>query len=168
MVKPSIGHGTSHYFFILLFKCLKYKEQVDDVPIISSYLKHMRSRKNKELIKWSEYENFLSTVSRTLITGHNIIANCFTAEFSWKPWRNHPDCRAAAPDRPHRGRAHGTRTPAGSPVLDSIQPSSNQCCGCGSGSGIRCLFNPGCGIQNKFFPDPGSWIPHPKPVFLVA
>ncbi len=32
----------------------------------------------------------------------------------------------------------------------------NQCCG--SGSGIRCLFDPGpgSGIRNRFFPDPGS------------
>ncbi len=29
----------------------------------------------------------------------------------------------------------------------------------GSGSGIRCLFDPG--IRNRFFPDPGSRIPNP-------
>jgi hypothetical protein len=53
-----------------------------------------------------------------------------------------------------------------------------QCCG--SGSGIRCLFSPGSGIRNRFFPapvsrhpylgsripDPGSRIPDPKPIFL--
>jgi hypothetical protein len=37
------------------------------------------------------------------------------------------------------------------------------CCQCcGSGSGIRCLFDPG--IWNRFFPDPVSRIP--KPYFL--
>ncbi len=41
----------------------------------------------------------------------------------------------------------------------NIMNSSNQCCG--SGSGIRCLFDPGpgSGIRNSFFcriPDPGS------------
>ncbi len=34
---------------------------------------------------------------------------------------------------------------------------SNQCCG--SGSGIRCLFDPW--IRDRFFPDPGSRIPNP-------
>ncbi len=33
----------------------------------------------------------------------------------------------------------------------------NQCCG--SGSGIRCLFDPW--IRDRFFPDPGSRIPNP-------
>ncbi len=28
-------------------------------------------------------------------------------------------------------------------------------------SGIRCLFDPGSGIRNRFFPDPGSLIPDP-------
>jgi hypothetical protein len=37
---------------------------------------------------------------------------------------------------------------------------------------IRCLFNPGSGIRDpeyrRFFPDPVSWIPDPKPIFLRA
>ncbi len=44
-----------------------------------------------------------------------------------------------------------------------------QCCG--SGSGIRCLFDPwirdpGSGIRNRVFS--GSWIPDPKAIFLRA
>jgi hypothetical protein len=46
-----------------------------------------------------------------------------------------------------------------------------QCCG--SGSGIRCLFDPwildlGSGIGFFWIPDPGSRIPDPKPIFLRA
>jgi hypothetical protein len=36
------------------------------------------------------------------------------------------------------------------------------------GSGIRCLFDPESGIWNRFFPDPGSRVLVPKPIFLVA
>ncbi len=32
---------------------------------------------------------------------------------------------------------------------------------CGSGSGIRCLFDTWIGIRDRFFPDPGSRIPNP-------
>ncbi len=46
--------------------------------------------------------------------------------------------------------------------------SLQQCCG--SGSGIRCLFDPW--IRDRFFldrvPEPGSRIPDPKQVFLRA
>jgi hypothetical protein len=34
------------------------------------------------------------------------------------------------------------------------------------GSGIRCLFDPW--IRDRFFPDPGSRIPDPKPIYLRA
>ncbi len=37
-----------------------------------------------------------------------------------------------------------------------------QCCG----SGIQCFLTPGSGIRNRFFPDPGSRIPDPKPILL--
>ncbi len=55
-----------------------------------------------------------------------------------------------------------------------------KCQCCGSGSGIRCLFDPWIrdpisGIRNMFFldprsriSDPGSRIPDPKPIFLRA
>ncbi len=33
-------------------------------------------------------------------------------------------------------------------------------CGSGRVRGIRCLFDPGSGIRNRFFPDPGSRIPN--------
>ncbi len=42
-------------------------------------------------------------------------------------------------------------------------PGSSQCCG--SGSGIGCFLTPGSGIRNRFFPDPGSRIPVPRPYF---
>jgi len=41
-------------------------------------------------------------------------------------------------------------------VIDLQDSSKKQCCG--SGSGIRCVFDPG--IRNRFFPDP-------KTIFLV-
>jgi|LakMenE01Jun11ns_1017448.scaffolds.fasta_scaffold7608472_1 hypothetical protein len=36
------------------------------------------------------------------------------------------------------------------------------------GSGIKCIFNPGSGIRNRFFPDPGYRIPDPKNIFFRA
>jgi hypothetical protein len=39
-----------------------------------------------------------------------------------------------------------------------------QCCGSGSGA----FLTPGSGIRNRFFLDPGSRIPDPKPIFLRA
>ncbi len=44
-----------------------------------------------------------------------------------------------------------------SPPPPATEESWDQCCG--SRSGIRCLFDPW--IRNRFFPDPGSWIPDP-------
>jgi hypothetical protein len=29
-------------------------------------------------------------------------------------------------------------------------------------------MTPGSGIRNRFFPDPGSRIPDPKPIFLIT
>jgi hypothetical protein len=52
--------------------------------------------------------------------------------------------------------------PGSQPYAD-LDPDPNQtlkqCCG--SGSGIRCLFDPWIGIRNRFFPDPGSRISDP-------
>jgi hypothetical protein len=51
-------------------------------------------------------------------------------------------------------------------MLEDIPPSVKQCCGSGPGSGA--FLTPGSGIRNRFFPDPGSRIPDPKPIFLRA
>jgi hypothetical protein len=34
--------------------------------------------------------------------------------------------------------------------------------------GSGAFFTPGSGIRNGFFPDPGSRIPDPKPIFVRA
>jgi hypothetical protein len=34
--------------------------------------------------------------------------------------------------------------------------------------GSGAFLTPGAGIRNRFFPDPGSSIPYPKPTFLIA
>jgi hypothetical protein len=44
--------------------------------------------------------------------------------------------------------------------------AGRQCCG--SGSGIRCFFDPWIRDPEYDFPDPGSRIPYPKPIFLRA
>ncbi len=36
------------------------------------------------------------------------------------------------------------------------------------GSGAFLTPGPGSGIRNRFFPDPGSRIPDPKPIFFIA
>jgi hypothetical protein len=34
--------------------------------------------------------------------------------------------------------------------------------------GSDAFLDPGCGIRNRFFPDLGSRIPDPKPIYLRA
>ncbi len=50
--------------------------------------------------------------------------------------------------------------------INSVNIASKfmQCCG----SGIRCRFYPRSEIWNRFFLDPESRIPDPKPIFLIA
>ncbi len=70
-----------------------------------------------------------------------------------------------APDRNSEEPMHcgSSASPAESPGTTSYE--SRRCTQCwGSGSGIRCLFDPW--IRNGFFPDPRSRIPDPKPIFL--
>ena len=66
-------------------------------------------------------------------------------------WPGHDRLQDHVP-RPRLRRHRGC-----SQVSDSVLPQ--QCCG--SGSGIRCLFDPWTRIRNRFFPVPGSRIPSP-------
>jgi hypothetical protein len=58
-------------------------------------------------------------------------------------------------------------------LLSECKKEREQCCG--SGSGAILTLDPESGLRNRFFwdpgfwiPDPGSQIPDPKPIFFIT
>ncbi len=82
-----------------------------------------------------------------------------------KCW-NEPGCASGPEQQRYRGLQLGGGSHHHALPDHQVSTTYNQCCG--SGSGIRCLFDPWTRIRNRFFPDPGSRIPDPKPILLRA